>query len=780
VSTGDPDERPAESDRSGRGPYQGLTPYREEDAAYFFGRDADRDVVLDNLLAYRVSILYGPSGVGKSSLLRAGVARHVSEEGRQRARDGRPAEYAAVVFSSWAEDPVRGLKRAIADALEKITPKLGSDLPEGSLADVIRAAADRVDGSLLIVLDQFEESFLYGARDGERNEIPDELALAIVRRETPANFVISIREDAVAQLDRLAGAIPNLLDNLIRVDNLDRASAREAIERPIERWNRLEATEGEAVRIEPQLVEAVLVGVETGKVLVGDTGAAVADLGGAFDGHIQTPYLQLVLTRLWDEERASGSRTLRLTTLERLGGAERIVATHLDAVMAALPRRDQVVAAQLFRYLVTPSGTKIAHRSKDLAEYAELPETTVTPILERLTRDARILQPVGESRYQITHDALAAPILEWRRRSELRQRRRRERRRLFAIVCFAAVAVALLALGNGLDPLELGTVDARFSIRGSQTPPKDLVMVTIDDATREKLGQAWPYPRSLHGDAIDRVARDRPKVIAYDVQFTEPRRLKEDISLAEAIAGARRRTVLVTSEVFEGGRTTILSGDETLRAIGATPAHSLLPTDPGGEIRRLEYAVDQLKTLAVVGAETATRRRVDPDGFDDAWIDYYGPPGTIDSVSFWSVVRGKVRPGFFRNKLVVVGPTSPSIGAVYETPTTDDRLMSETEIQATALDTVRRGLPLKDAPEVLNLALIALFALLPPLVSLRLPLIHTIAVALAAAVVLLVAAQLAFDAGTVLLVVYPLGALLVSTLAVVLVGVAAPGQRRAA
>lgn len=60
----------------------------------------------------------------------------------------------------------------------------------------------------------------------------------------------------------------------------------------------------------------------------------------------------------------------------------------------------------------------------------------------------------------------------------------------------------------------------RFAIRGSQTPPADLVLVQIDDATFNDLGLQWPFPRSVHARVIQRISADRPRVIAYDVQFT--------------------------------------------------------------------------------------------------------------------------------------------------------------------------------------------------------------------------------------------------------------------
>ena len=58
-------------------PYKGLAYYSEQDAPFFFGRERETQIVTANLMASRLTLLYGESGVGKSSLLRAGVARYL-------------------------------------------------------------------------------------------------------------------------------------------------------------------------------------------------------------------------------------------------------------------------------------------------------------------------------------------------------------------------------------------------------------------------------------------------------------------------------------------------------------------------------------------------------------------------------------------------------------------------------------------------------------------------------------------------------------------------------
>src|SRR5215813_15205529 len=89
-----------------KGPYKGLDHYEERDAPLFFGREVERDLVVSNLLAARLTLLYGQSGVGKSSLLYAGVVPRLREV----------PDLAVVTFRSWGGDPVAGLSAAIRAA----------------------------------------------------------------------------------------------------------------------------------------------------------------------------------------------------------------------------------------------------------------------------------------------------------------------------------------------------------------------------------------------------------------------------------------------------------------------------------------------------------------------------------------------------------------------------------------------------------------------------------------------------------------------------------------
>jgi len=385
-------------------PYKGLDHYGERDAPFFFGRNVERDLVVANVLAARLTLLYGQTGVGKSSLLHAGVVPRLREV----------PDLAVVVFRSWSGDPVGGLVAAIWTAA-------GLERPDGesSIAETIEACTERLGRDLVVILDQFEEYFVYHPQEDGDGTFAVEFPRAVNQRELPVSFLVTIREDALAWLDRFKGRIPNLFGNYLRLDRLDRKAGRDAIVRPLEEYERRVA-ENERMEIEPRLVDAVLDQVRVGNVEFGQTGAGVIDGASARESRIEAPYLQLVLTRLWEEESAAGSRVLRLGTLDRLGGAERIVPAHLDAAMAKLSPEERDLAARVFRFLVTPSGTKIAHSASDLAEYAKLRAGEVASLLDRLSgQQTRILRGVGDGRYEIYHDVLGPAILDWgsRRRS---------------------------------------------------------------------------------------------------------------------------------------------------------------------------------------------------------------------------------------------------------------------------------------------------------------------------------------------------------------------------
>jgi hypothetical protein len=225
--------------------------------------------------------------------------------------------------------------------------------------------------------------------------------------------------------------------------------------------------------------------------------------------------------------------------LRRLGGADTIVHGHLDEVMDKLPADQRDAAAEAFRFLVTSGGRKIALGSEELREFSDVGPAPLEPALEHLERE-RILRPIpssepdGVARHELYHDVLAPTIREWRRRhveeraqrglAQARERARRlevRNRRLAAgMIVLTAITVALaLYVWNPLpmQRLELLTVDARYSVRGTGAPDPRLMLIAVDDRALARLhipGDPDGLQRAAYARMLDRLRADRPAAIA--------------------------------------------------------------------------------------------------------------------------------------------------------------------------------------------------------------------------------------------------------------------------
>ena len=567
-------------------PFKGLAPFQdtELDAQLFCGRDREREVIVANLLASRLTVLYGASGVGKTSLLRAAVTpalRRIPDAG-------------VVFYSSWAGDPRSGLAEAIDSAV-------GIE-SSGSLTERLAAASQAVGGDVYAILDQFEEYFLYH----ERDEFADELAAAIREPGLRANFLLGLREDALAKLDAFKSRIPSLFANYLRLDHLDKAGGRAAILGPIERYNELT---GETVEVEPELVDAVLDQVAAGEVDVGRSGRGGVEKD---TDRIEAPYLQLVLERLWQVERERGSPVLRLVTLRELGGAESIVRAHLERALGSLQPAEQDVAATMFDHLVTPSGSKIAHRPRDLAQYAEVGEAEVMPVLDALGRE-RIVRAVdgagGGERYEIFHDVLADGVLAWRARRVIERNREDAQRRQRRLVALAVAA--LVALG-AMTAVAVYALTERSHARSAARLARAHAL-----EARSLFEQATNPERGL-ADAVS-AARSDPGARAEGV-------------LRQALVTNHERRVLrapapvsVVAVASKGGRMVVGDGsgrlgvysangrlERTLAAAGPVTAASFSPNGSlvlgaaGREARLWSAATgERLHTLHLPGAVTS-------------------------------------------------------------------------------------------------------------------------------------------------------------------------------
>ena len=347
----------------------------------------------------------------------------------------------------------------------------------------------------------------------------------------------------------------------------------------------------------------------------------------------------------------------------------------------------------------------------------------------------------------------------------------RRRTALLGVALLASLAGGVGYATHLLRRPDLQTVDARFSLRGARGTPGNVVLVLIDNATFQELTRLhlhaeFPFPRRYDAQVIDHVREGGAKAIAMDIEFAHATDEADDAALYEAVAAAHGKTVLAATEVGRGGTTEVLGGPQNLREAGARAGEALLVSDPDGSIRRFAYSYHGLPNLSVATAEVASGKPVARSLFENGTlpIDYAGPPGTYRSISFSKVMQGHYPPGLFRDKIVVVGASAGVLQDVHTTPTSGSGMMPGPEIIANETSTALAGGPLRQAPGILNLALIVLLGCIVPLGSLRVTRWRSLVDALALAVVFSIAVQIAFDRGLILSFVYPLASLAIATL----------------
>jgi WD40 repeat protein len=428
TAAGSVPSRPPEPDPGdvGRCPFVGLVPFREADERFFFGRDRERDLISANLASSRLTILYGRSGVGKTSVLRAGVLPQAWRESEELFDDLGTPGFITAYARQWSIDAEAAITQAVRAAAERTpgarpipaspAPTLATDwfsvVVEGTGCAGIR-----------LILDQFEEYFLYHPVEPESGGVVDALAALVRDDRLPVHVLLSLREESLASLDRFKGRMPNLFANVLRLAPLTARAARDAVVKPVEAYNALVGPSAR-MSVQPELLDDLLFEVQQGRIDA--AGGAPPGPGAPAPGDaIESPYLQLVMTRLWAVERAGGSQVLRRSTLEGLGGAQSIVRGHLDEVMKGLSAQDQDLAATLFHHMVTATGAKVALTVADLAEWTGRP-ADVQRLLDVLGAGEQFIvrkvpPPQGVSgpdRYEIYHDVLALAVADWRKRHD--------------------------------------------------------------------------------------------------------------------------------------------------------------------------------------------------------------------------------------------------------------------------------------------------------------------------------------------------------------------------
>ncbi|WP_438013868.1 protein kinase [Sorangium sp. So ce315] len=316
-------------------PFPGLSAFQEADADRFFGRAQDLASVVARLRNQPLLAVAGASGVGKSSLVRAGVipALKRSGEGWEAlvVRPGRePMTALAELFTSPAVTLSMETQALApdggAEARAALIERLRAE--PGLLGAALRRWAVRAQKRLVVFLDQFEELFTLGAPADERAAFLACLEGIADDASSPLRVVLSVRSDFIERLAGHERFMAAMLRGLMFLRPMGRDGLREALVRPIE-----------AARHEiedPATVEDILDALET--------------------THGALPLLQFTAANLW-EMRDRRRKLLTRASYDALGGVAGALASHADTLLAGMSGPQAKLARAVLERLVTPERT---------------------------------------------------------------------------------------------------------------------------------------------------------------------------------------------------------------------------------------------------------------------------------------------------------------------------------------------------------------------------------------------------------------------------------------
>jgi WD40 repeat protein/DNA-binding SARP family transcriptional activator len=373
-----------------RNPYKSLRPFGEADASDFFGREALTERLMGRLgesdTNHRFLAVVGPSGSGKSSVVRAGLVPAI------RRGDLEGSDRWFVVEMLPGLNPWEELEAALLRVAVNPPPSLLDQLTSDALG--LHRAVKRVlpdgEAQLLLIVDQFEELFTLVDDWSTRAGFMDALAAAVGATGSQLRIVVTLRADFFDRPLRHSGMGALVTHRMETVRPLTAEELERAVAGPVER---------------------VGVGFEPG--LKARIAADVADQPGAL------PLLQYTLTELFDRREGA---TLTVDGYQSLGGVEGALGQRAEELYASLDRDAQAAAQQLFLRLVAlGEGTSDTRRRVMRSELAAIEgqrrgieivlETFGAQRLLSFDRDPITRSPTVE----VAHEAL---LREWPRLSD--------------------------------------------------------------------------------------------------------------------------------------------------------------------------------------------------------------------------------------------------------------------------------------------------------------------------------------------------------------------------
>lgn len=360
-------------------PYKFLDYYTEDDKDLFYGRESDIFLLCRKILSHNLVVIFGKSGTGKTSLIKAGIIPSLNKEGY------------IPIYIRVSDNPIRTIQQ---DVMKFIRPKknrsnISVDLELDLSALFVKYGIGK---RFVLMLDQFEELFLFSG-DKIRFELAKTLNELLLTKEIDVRLLFSIREDYLAYLDEFKSVLPDIYGNLHRITKLG-SNAELVITEPAKSFG---------ISFTPEVVLAI-----------------IQDL---WEDGVDPAQLQIVCDNLYENsirqshKKEDGARTIiGLEDYKKLGRSSKILAEYVDLVLGEFNKEEQDIAKKLLKELVTSVGTKVAHTAQHIQSgLYQYDSSRITDVLKTLIKN-RLVRPLerdSQHLVELSHEYLIEKIKYW-------------------------------------------------------------------------------------------------------------------------------------------------------------------------------------------------------------------------------------------------------------------------------------------------------------------------------------------------------------------------------
>lgn len=382
-------------------PYLGLDAFREANSNLFYGRQRLVERLLEQLAENRLLTLVGPSGSGKSSVVRAGLLPTLKAGALPGSQEWR--YYPPFVPGS---DPLATLARLTQPPKVSRAQWLQTQVKrfQQNPRHLLQLINEVNQVPVVLIVDQFEELFTLNSDDQARQVFVDNL-LSLVQAPGPRHtLILTMRSDFESQIARLPDLQPLFEQAQVQVTPLSAAELREAIEKPAEQVG---------LKFEEGIVDALL------QDILGEPAAL--------------PLLQFTLLKLWENREHN-----RVTweAYRRLGGGRLALTRSADIFYNSLIPEEQITAKRILLRLVRPGeGLEVTSNRvrRDILYQAGEARDRVDRVLDKLVVARLVRLTEGETpaddQVEVAHEALVRNwplLLGWldEEREKLRHRLR--------------------------------------------------------------------------------------------------------------------------------------------------------------------------------------------------------------------------------------------------------------------------------------------------------------------------------------------------------------------